>query len=280
MIDICKALGLKRSTFYRRLRKFKRGESSKDKKEKGGDINKELLREIKELKGRHPFWGYRRIWAYLRYRKGYKINPKRVYRIMKVEGLLNRSEKKLKAERKFRSKPKASKPREYLGIDGTKFWINGLGWVTLIILIDWYTREILSYGLYLRNRSREWEEVLYSGIEKGFFEAGIRLSGLKLVSDHGSQPTSIGFMKFCKEYGIKQIFATFNNPKGNAETERVIRTIKEEVVWVNEFETFEEADIAIREFVKFYNEEYCHSSLGYKSPVECFNEWKKLNVAA
>ncbi len=68
-------------------------------------------------------------------------------------------------------------------------------------------------------------------------------------------------MKFCKEYGITQVFATFNNPKGNADTERVIRTIKEEVVWLNEFETLEEAKEAMERFIKFYNEEYCHSSL-------------------
>jgi hypothetical protein len=41
--------------------------------------------------------------------------------------------------------------------------------------------------------------------------------------------------------GIEQIFCSYNNPKGNAETERVIRTIKEELLWLNEFTSFEES---------------------------------------
>ena len=38
-------------------------------------------------------------------------------------------------------------------------------------------------------------------------------------------------MEECKVLGIKQVFTSFNNPKGNAETERYFRTYKEEVVW-------------------------------------------------
>jgi len=46
--------------------------------------------------------------------------------------------------------------------------------------------------------------------------------------------------------GIKQIFTSYDNPKGNAETERVIRTIKEELIWLNEFESLEEPRENIR----------------------------------
>ena len=270
-------MDLNKSTFYRRLKINSVDVYSRKNNET--NFNLELLSEIKSLKGLHPFWGYRRIWAYLRYRKGYKINLKRIYRLMRKNNLLGVNRKKLKACRKYKSKPKANKPREYLGIDSTKFWIDGMGWINLIVLIDWYTKEILSHGLYLRNRSQEWLDVLQSGLIKGFFNRGLSLSNLHLVSDHGSQPTSRSFMKFCKEYGINQIFATFNNPKGNADTERVIRTIKEEVIWINEFETLEEAKEAMERFVRFYNEEYCHSSLNYKSPSEFFKEWERNHIA-
>jgi len=264
--DICKALGLKRSTFYRRLSKERINEKMGN-RNKDNSLNKELLLKLRELKKFHPFWGYRRMWAYLRNRMGYKVNQKRVYRLMREEGLLGKNEKKLKASREFKSKPKASRPRELLGIDATKFWIKGLGWLTLIVLLDWYTKEILNYSISLRNRSVDWLDVLSGFIER----EGV--GKFSLVSDHGSQPTSRRFMSYCMERGINQIFATYNNPKGNAETERVIRTIKEEVVWINEFETLEEAKVEMEKFVKFYNEEYCHSSIGYRSPRECYQEW-------
>lgn len=56
----------------------------------------------------------------------------------------------------------------------------------------------------------------------------------KLISDNGCQPTSELFMKTCSELNIKQLFTTFNNPKGNADTERVFRTMKEDCVWIKE----------------------------------------------
>ena len=53
----------------------------------------------------------------------------------------------------------------------------------------------------------------------------------------------------------------------------MIRTIKEEVTWVYEFESLEEAKARIKEFIEFYNGEYPHSTIGYKSPSLCFKEW-------
>jgi hypothetical protein len=41
--------------------------------------------------------------------------------------------------------------------------------------------------------------------------------------------------------GIEQIFTSYDNPKGNAETERMMRTIKEEVIWLHEFTSLTEA---------------------------------------
>jgi len=61
---------------------------------------------------------------------------------------------------------------------------------------------------------------------------------LEIVLDwytKSSQPTSTSFMRDMRTLGIEQIFTSYDNPKGNADTEWMIRTIKEEVVWVNEF---------------------------------------------
>jgi transposase InsO family protein len=105
-------------------------------------------------------------------------------------------------------------------------------------------------------------------IQKEFPE-GVRGNELKLVSDNGSQPTSTSFMREMALLGIKQIFTSYDNPKGNAETERVMRTIKEELIWLNEFGSLEEARENIRNWImNDYNKLYVHSSLGYLSPEE------------
>ena len=69
----------------------------------------------------------------------------------------------------------------------------------------------------------------------------MRDNGLKLVNNNGSQPTSCSFMQDMATLGVEQIFTSYNNPKGNADTERMMRTIKEEVVWINEFSNFQGA---------------------------------------
>ncbi|MBP6909403.1 MAG: integrase core domain-containing protein [Candidatus Saccharicenans sp.] len=68
---------------------------------------------------------------------------------------------------------------------------------------------------------------------------------------------------------INQIFCSYDNPRGNAETERVIRTIKEELLWLPEFGSFEEAEARIAVWISGdYNRLYVHSVLVYLSPEE------------
>ncbi|AEH51458.1 IS3 family transposase [Pseudothermotoga thermarum] len=80
--EAMKYLGMSRSGYYYKKRGYKR-------KRDDGDV----IGEILLLKGKHPSFGYRRIWAMLR-RRGWKINKKRVYRVMKENGLLLESKRK------------------------------------------------------------------------------------------------------------------------------------------------------------------------------------------
>ena len=112
------------------------------------------------------------------------------------------------------------------------------------------------------------------------YPKGVRGKEVKLVSDNGSQPTSRKFLKECKVLGMKQIFTSYNNPKGNANTERYFRTYKEEVAWVMDNPGYEELIERTKALEKFYNEEYPHSALGYKSPKEVFEETLNLHKIA
>jgi len=99
-------------------------------------------------------------------------------------------------------------------------------------------------------------------IEREFPE-GVRGSRLCLISDNGSQPTSTSFMGDMATLGIKQIFTS----KGNADTERVMGTIKQEVIWINELGSVKEGEEKIGRWIEVdYNKLYVHSELGYISP--------------
>ena len=230
--------------------------------------NLPIVKRIKEIKTEHPFWGYRRTWAHLKFVDGLNVNKKRILRLMQQHNLLVKKDIKLKALRTpTRSKPRPERPNQWWGIDMTKVSVNGFGWMYIVVVLDWYTKKILGYYAGVQCRSKHWLEALDDAVNKRFAD-GVRGHGLNLMSDNGSQPTSIGFMQNCRALDIHQAFTSYNNPKGNADTERVFRTMKEELLWLREWTSpFELAD-ALKEWVEYYNNEYLHSSLGYKSPKQ------------
>ena len=75
--------------------------------------------------------------------------------------------------------------------------------------------------------------------------------------------------------GIKQAFTSYNNPKGNADTERFMRTMKKELVWINEWRSPNAFYQALDAWIEYYNSSYLHSALGYQSPQKF--EAKQIN---
>ena len=120
-----------------------------------------------------------------------------------------------------------------------------------------------------QSKTKDWLDALDNALQLQFPE-GIRNDEdvLSLVSDNGSQPTSVGFMAACSVLEIKQIFASYNIPKGNADTERVMRTIKEDLVWPNDFDSPFDLQPALDKWVNDYNTDFPHSSIRYKTPCE------------
>jgi len=162
---------------------------------------------------------------------------------MQKYGLLVKPDTKLKAVRTpSRSKPKPYRPNQWWGIDMSKVMVTGFGWMYIVVLLDWYSKKIVGYYAGLQCRGMEWLEALDMAINRQFAD-GVREKQLHLMSDNGSQPTSMGFMKSCRHMDITQAFTSYGNPKGNADTERVFRTMKEELLWLREWNSpFELAD--------------------------------------
>jgi putative transposase len=85
------------------------------------------------------------------------------------------------------------------------------------------------------------------------FPGGVRGKGLKPLSDNGGQPTSLRFMKACSNLEVDQVFTSYNNPRGNANTERMIRTMKEELFWLREQKGERELSSELCKWVEYYN---------------------------
>jgi putative transposase len=105
-----------------------------------------LLPQIQPLKAEHPFWGDRRIWASLRFVEQVPVHKKRIWRLMREHHLLVPPNLWLKAKRTpTGSTPRPTKPHEWWGIDITKVMVTGFGWISSVVVLDWYTKKIVGY---------------------------------------------------------------------------------------------------------------------------------------
>lgn len=263
---ICEVMKISRSTYYRHKKENLPVRVTEKQLLREAKTN-EIVELIKKIRSAHFFWGYRRIWGFLKNKLRICVSKNRVHRLMKKHSLLVEV-KRYKAKRTVtRDKPRADRINQFWGTDMTKFYVQSTGWVYLVVVIDWYTKKIIGYSVGLRSKTEDWIKAIDNAIITAC-PKGAREYGISLISDNGSQPTSNKYENVLKLLHIDHITTSYNNPKGNADTERFMRTFKEEIIYPNEFDNYEDAVKSIDNFIDFYNNDYPHSSLGYLSPVK------------
>jgi putative transposase len=125
------------------------------------EADEQLLSRIETIKQDHPAWGYRRVWAYLRYRMDVKVGKNRVYRILKENRLLSVNLRKLRAKRTVgRAKPRCTEPNRLWGIDMTKIKVESWGWLYLVVVKDWASKKIVGWSLSSTSKTTDWLDAL------------------------------------------------------------------------------------------------------------------------
>lgn len=216
---------------------------------------------------RHRTYGYRRIWALLR-RRGHKINKETVRRIMRRMGL-SRPKIRYKPKRPKRvEKMRPAEPNRGWQIDMTSFMLSDMTSLYLVVVIDCCTRKIVGWTLDRRCRAGEWVSALRMGLESQGLVSKELCSDLIVRSDNGSQPCSKKFVEYLGKAGVRGQYTGYNAPDDNAYVERVIRTVKEEEIWPNLYDSLSEARGAMEAYINYYNDERIHSALDYQTPNE------------
>ncbi len=228
---------------------------------------RERVRELCEAP-RHGTYGYRRIWALLRREGRWMVNRKTVSRIMREEGLSRPKVWGRPARPKRVERMRPTAPNQGWQIDMTSFQLSDLTPLYLVVVTDCFTRRLVGWTLDRRARAREWTAALRMALESRGLTTKESRRSLVVRSDNGSQPCSKHFVEFLGTAGATGQYTGYNAPDDNAYVERVIRTIKEEEIWPNLYDTFSEAHQAIDAYVRFYNGERIHSALGYRTPDE------------
>jgi putative transposase len=211
--------------------------------------------------------GYRMVAAFVRHRLGRPENRKRVLRVLRERELIQRR-RPLERRRRpgfFR----VERPRQLWQLDRSSVWVAEHGWTYLMAIIDCCTREIVAWQLELRCRADEAIAV----VERGAAIHGIGPGELVLGSDNGSAFTARRFRARLAELGIRHRRGGYRDPESQAFIESWFGKLKEREVWLNEYETLDQARSGIAGYVGRYHHRP-HSRLGYRTPDEVRRTWE------
>lgn len=221
-----------------------------------------------------PAFGWRKIWALLRFREGVLVNKKKVYRIMKLKGWLLHNRKKRPKPRVKSRKSVADESNQRWAMDVTHIDCGLDGWGHLTAIIDCHDRQIVGFEFALRGRAKEAERALEEACLARFGTLYPKESGPVIRSDNGLIFQSKRFREACQSHKLNQEFITPYTPQQNGMIERFFRSVKEECAWLKNVRNFEEAKREITIWIQWYNEGRPHQSLGYVSP----NQYRRQKV--
>jgi len=228
-----------------------------------GEVEQAIVETAKE----NPTDGYRMVWALTRRKLGRAVNRKRVLRVMRNQGLIQRRRRDPRRRRPgcFR----VERPDQLWHLDMTSIWVAEHGWCYLMAAIDCCTREIVGWHLELRCRAKESVAL----VERAVAERGIPPGTLTLGTDNGSAFTARAFKAALAGLGIAHRRGGYRDPESQAFIESWFGKLKERLIWRNEYETLEDARAAIGGYIDRYHARP-HSSLDYRTPEEVRRAWE------
>ena len=249
----CVLVGLPRSSLYY----HPQGESPE---------HVQLMRLLDEQYTATPFYGVRRMSAWLR-SQGHAINHKRVARLMQQMGIAA-----------IYAKPKLSQasaghtiyPYLLRGVQIARVnhvWSSDItsirlhqGFVSLVAVMDWFSRYVLSWALSVTLDGQFCREALLQALRHGARPEIFN-------TDQGVQFTSSDFTELLKHEGIQISMDGRGRALDNVFVERRWRSVKYEEVYLKDYTSVREARQGLGEYFMFYNHKRLHQALGYQTPA-------------
>jgi transposase InsO family protein len=256
-------IGLSSSTYYAKP-KVPREEREKE--------DAELRDQIERVQAELSPTGYRSVLRYLR-RQGNTAGERKIRRIMKKYDLQAKLKRAFVAttdsKHSHRIYPNLLPQRTVRGLD--EVWTAdmtyiriGNGFVYLAVVLDLYSRRVIGWGVSKRIDGELALSALRMAIARRKPEPGVIHH-----SDRGVQYLCTEYVELLKAHGFWISNSEKGNPYDNAWTERFMRTLKQEEVYLANYETYLDVIENLPQFMEdVYNERRIHSALDYLTPCE------------
>jgi len=213
--------------------------------------------------------GYRKVWAALR-AGSVRVSKGRVLSLMRRHNLLA-------PQRPGNAHGPAAHdgtiitelPDQMWGIDATTTMTRYEGAISVFVMVDHATAECIGLHAARRGTRHEAIETLRQGVHEvyGAYRGDIA-DGLAMRHDHGSPFVSEFFQSELSFLGIFSSPAYVREPEGNGCAERFIRTLKEQLLWLQRFDGLDDLQSALADFKQRYNHHWRIERHGYLSPAE------------
>lgn len=256
----CELLSISRSKVY-----YKRKSPDEEARER----KEQIMARLDYWHTQMPGIGQRKLVKKLR-DEGYEVGRKLVRRYMQEMGIRTIYPKENLSKRNFKEtivpyllrNVDVQFPNQVWSIDITYIKMNH-GHMYLTAIIDWYSRKIVGWKLSDTLDTTPVLEAVKEAVER-FGTPGI------LNSDQGSQFTSAEYKNLLKQLRIRQSMDGKSRWADNIMIERWFRTLKTELIYINEFYSPKYLRASIREYILSYNQHRPHEALEYQSPDSVF----------
>lgn len=277
---VCKVFGISQAAYYA-ARKATAVDGDRPRGRRTEHSSTAALNTaIKAIVEVNPAWGVRKVWATLRRAPwSLRVGRRRVHALMRAMALC------LPCERSDEPLPRlgtvaVAEPNRRWATDLTTVWTDEDGLVAVVPVVDCGCRSILALSV---TKAQDAAAVL-APVRVSLVDAFGRVDnvpdGLELRSDHGPQYTGSDCEDLCTEWNIHHTMSGIGRPTGNAVAERVIRTMKEECIWLRDWRSRAELEAALTTWRQKYNDERPHQSLRWQTPSEVRHQHLRLERLA